>query len=190
MVLKGDSVIFEHYYGGHTPQTVSNSFSAAKTVVGLLIAIAVEEGMITYRGLPAPVICDFLSREASKAHYAEGTSFHIGKIEMVANTGTYIDCPFHRYADGKDLSEVALERFADLDALVVHVPFAQTLAAAGVELISTGGTAKLLAERGLQEGATQTATRIEPAMIESAASAMQLLRLRPKRFRWFGTNPR
>jgi general secretion pathway protein A len=48
----------------------------------------------------------------------------------------------------------------------------------------------LLAERALQEGATQHARRIEPAMIESAATAMQLLRLRPKRFRWFGTNTR
>src|ERR1019366_3733407 len=81
----------------------------------------VVEGMITYKGLPAPLICDFLSREASKKHYAEGTSFHIGKIEMVANTGTYLDSPFHRFADGKDLSELALEQLADLDGVVVHV---------------------------------------------------------------------
>ncbi len=78
----------------------------------------VEDGMITYKGLPAPLICDFLSREASKEHYAEGTTFHIGKIEMVANTGTYIDAPFHRYADGKDLSELRLESIADLEGLV------------------------------------------------------------------------
>jgi arylformamidase len=74
----------------------------------------VEHGMITYKGLPAPVICDFLSREASKAHYAEGTSFQIGKIEMVANTGTYLDSPFHRYADGKDLAELPLTSLANL----------------------------------------------------------------------------
>ncbi len=78
----------------------------------------VEHGMITYKGLPGPIICDFLSREASKEHYAEGTTFHIGKIEMVANTGTYIDSPFHRHADGKDLSELALESIADLEGLV------------------------------------------------------------------------
>ena len=65
----------------------------------------VEHGMVTYKGLPAPVMCDFLSREASKKIYAPGTEFNIGKIEMVANTGTYVDAPFHRYADGKDLSE-------------------------------------------------------------------------------------
>jgi len=70
----------------------------------------VFDGLMTYKGLPAPIVCDFLSREASKSFYAEGTSFQIGKIEMVTNTGTYIDCPFHRYEDGKDMSEMSLEK--------------------------------------------------------------------------------
>ncbi|MDQ7793034.1 MAG: cyclase family protein [bacterium] len=78
----------------------------------------VEHGMITYKGLPAPIICDSLSREASKPYYAEGTTFHIGKIEMVANTGTYIDSPFHRYADGNDLSELSLETIAHVNGVV------------------------------------------------------------------------
>lgn len=78
----------------------------------------VEEGMITYKGLPAPLICDFLTREASKAYYAEGTTFHIGTIEMAGNTGTYLDSPFHRYADGKDLSELPLESIAELEGMV------------------------------------------------------------------------
>jgi arylformamidase len=82
----------------------------------------VEHGMVTYRGLPAPLICDFLSREDSRRIYATGTEFHIGKIEMVANTGTYLDSPFHRYADGKDLSQLPLESLADLEAIVVHAP--------------------------------------------------------------------
>jgi arylformamidase len=82
----------------------------------------VEHGMVTYKGLPAPVICDFLSREASRAHYAPGTEFHIGKIEMVANTGTYLDSPFHRYADGMDLSQLPLERVANLETVVVRLP--------------------------------------------------------------------
>jgi len=81
---------------------------------------AVEDGMITYRGLPAPVICDYLSREESRSHYAEGTEFHIGNIEMVANTGTYVDAPFHRFADGRDLAELQLSSLADLDTLVVR----------------------------------------------------------------------
>ncbi|MEZ4515501.1 MAG: cyclase family protein [Chloroflexota bacterium] len=68
----------------------------------------VEAGMITYKGLPAPIICDYLSREASREHYAPGVEFHIGRLDMVANTGTYVDSPFHRYPDGKDLSELPL----------------------------------------------------------------------------------
>ena len=80
----------------------------------------IEQGMITYRGLPAPLICDYLSREASRKLYAEGTEFHIGRIDMVANTGTYLDSPFHRYADGKDLSELPLTSLAGLDGIVVR----------------------------------------------------------------------
>lgn len=81
----------------------------------------VEEGMVTYRGLPAPVICDYLSRKESREHYAEGTEFQIGRIDMVANTGTYVDSPFHRFADGKDLSELDLGSLADLPGVVVGV---------------------------------------------------------------------
>lgn len=79
----------------------------------------ISHGLITYKGLPAPLICDFLSREQSKAHYAPGTEFQIGKIEMVANTGTYLDSPFHRYEDGKDLSQLSLTSLADLDSVVI-----------------------------------------------------------------------
>jgi arylformamidase len=82
----------------------------------------IEHGMTTYPGLPGPLICDYLSREASRGRYAPGVEFHIGKIEMVANTGTYIDSPFHRYAGGKDLAELPLDSVADLDAVVVRVP--------------------------------------------------------------------
>lgn len=80
----------------------------------------VEHGLITYKGLPAPIICDFLSREQSREHYAPGTEFQIGKIEMVANTGTYLDSPFHRYETGRDLSQLELTSLADLDAVVIH----------------------------------------------------------------------
>ena len=76
--------------------------------------------MITYRGLPAPIICDFLSREDSRQHYSAGTEFHIGKIELVANTGTYVDSPFHRFADGIDLSELPLQSLADLEGVVIR----------------------------------------------------------------------
>lgn len=89
------------------------------------ISHTVEHGMITYKGFPAPIICDWLSREASRAKYAPGTEFHIGKIEMIANTGTYIDSPFHRYPDGKDLSQLPLESLADLDCVVIRVDTSQ-----------------------------------------------------------------
>jgi arylformamidase len=87
----------------------------------------IEHGLVTYKGLPAPIICDYLSRENSKEFYGENTEFQIAKIEMVSNTGTYIDCPFHRFENGKDLSEIGLECFTDLDAIVIRVPFSETL---------------------------------------------------------------
>jgi kynurenine formamidase len=82
----------------------------------------IEHGMTTYPGLPGPLVCDYLSRTASRERYAAGVEFQIGKIEMVGNTGTYLDSPFHRYADGKDLSQIPLESVAGLDAVVVRVP--------------------------------------------------------------------
>jgi arylformamidase len=93
--------------------------------MGRLIDLShtIEDGLITYKGLPAPVICDFLSRKASREIYADGTEFQIGKIEMVGNSGTYLDTPFHRFADGMDLSEIDLRSVASLPAVLVNAPF-------------------------------------------------------------------
>jgi arylformamidase len=90
---------------------------------GRLIDVShtIEHGMVTYKGLPAPHICDYLSREASRERYAPGTEFQIGKIEMVANTGTYVDSPFHRYADGRDLADLPLSSLANLDCVVARI---------------------------------------------------------------------
>jgi arylformamidase len=85
----------------------------------------IENGLITYKGFPAPVICDYLSREQSRQHYAPGTEFQIGKIEMVANTGTYIDVPFHRYAGGKDFSRVEVDRFTGLEGMLIDASRAE-----------------------------------------------------------------
>ncbi len=82
----------------------------------------VEDGMQTYKGLPVPIICDYLNREASKSHYEEGTSFQIGVVTMCSNTGTYIDVPFHRYEDGEDLSEISLAKLANLDCVKIVLP--------------------------------------------------------------------
>jgi arylformamidase len=86
------------------------------------ISHTLEHGMVTYKGLPGPIIGDYLSREASRQHYAPGTEFQIGKIEMVANTGTYVDSPFHRYGHGKDLAQLPLTSLANLDCLVLRIP--------------------------------------------------------------------
>src|SRR6478736_462107 len=88
---------------------------------------SIEHGMITYKGLPAPLICDYLSREESRGKYAPGTEFQIGKIEMVTNTGTYLDCPFHRYVDGKDLSQINLEKLAELDGILIDAENHQSI---------------------------------------------------------------
>jgi kynurenine formamidase len=81
----------------------------------------IENGLITFKGLPGPVIEDYLSREESRKHYGEGVEFHIGRINMVANTGTYVDAPFHRYSHGRDLSELSLSSLADLDGIVIRM---------------------------------------------------------------------
>ena len=88
----------------------------------------IEAGMTTYRGLPGPQICDFWTREGSAANYDDGSTFQIGRIDMIANTGTYVDSPFHRYADGCDLAGLRLESLAGLDGIVVRRPFEDGLA--------------------------------------------------------------
>ena len=98
----------------------------AKRIVDL--SHVIEHGMTTYKGLPGPQICDFWEREGTASNYDDGSTFQIGRIDMVANTGTYVDVPSHRFADGKDLSEVGVEAFAHLPALVVRRPFESGLA--------------------------------------------------------------
>jgi kynurenine formamidase len=107
----------------------------------------ITEGMVTYKGLPGPHICDFISREQSAANYDGGETFQIGRIDMVANTGTYVDVPSHRFADGADLSEVGIEAFAELPAIVVRQPWETSLGVdVGVfEGLDLGGHAVLLA---------------------------------------------
>jgi len=80
----------------------------------------VRDGLITYPGLPSPRIREHLTREDSRRLYASGTEFSIAGIEMVANTGTYLDAPFHRYAGGRDVAELPLESLAELPGLVVR----------------------------------------------------------------------
>jgi arylformamidase len=106
----------------------------------------IEHGMVTYRGLPAPAISDWLSREASTARYAAGTTFQIGKIDLLANTGTYIDAPFHRYADGADVAAYRLEAVANLAAVIVRATEREgrALDTPRFEKLDVGGKAVLI----------------------------------------------
>lgn len=106
----------------------------------------IEEGMTTFKGFPGPVLCDYWTRQASAAHYDDGSSFQIGRIDMIANTGTYVDSPFHRYEHGVDLAALPLESLADLDALVVRRPFGNGLAtdAADLDALDLRGRAVLI----------------------------------------------
>jgi kynurenine formamidase len=91
-------------------------------MAGSLIDLShtIVEGMTTYKGLPGPHICDYWSREQSAGNYDDGATFQIGRIDMVANTGTYVDTPFHRFEHGEDLAAVGLERLAGLDGLCLR----------------------------------------------------------------------
>ena len=102
--------------------------------VGTIIDLShvIADGIVTYPGLPGPVISDHLSREASRQRYAPGYEFQIGRIEMVSNTGTYLDTPFHRYAGGGDLAALDLSRVAAVPGLVVDATAEQE---AGVALL-------------------------------------------------------
>ena len=135
---------------------------------------SLEHGLITYKGLPAPVICDYWSREASRSHYSDGTTFQIGKIEMVANTGTYVDSPFHRYADGKDLSELPLESLADLEGLVFRAAEGQR--AIGPELfkgVDVKGKAVLVHTGWARHWCTDQYFENHPFLTENAAQFLK-----------------
>ena len=112
------------HVGGRRGQPLkeSDAMSSNSSTGQRLIDLShtIEDGMITYKGLPAPIICDYLSREQSRSSYAPGTEFQIGKIELISNTGTYLDSPFHRFADGQDLSQLALASLVDLETVVVR----------------------------------------------------------------------
>ena len=129
---------------------------------------SIAHGTVTYPGLPSPLICDFLSREASRGFYAPGVEFHIGQITMVANTGTYLDSPFHRYADGKDLAELPLESTADLDAVCVQTD-AAAIGPEAFQGLSVAGKAVLVQTGWSRHWGTETYLSGHPFLPENAA---------------------
>ena len=132
----------------------------------------IEDGMVTYKGLPAPHVCDFLSREASRSNYEPGTEFQIGQITLVGNTGTYLDTPFHRYAEGEDLADVGLERLVDLPGLVVRVPTDGAVDADAFDGLDVAGRAVLIHSGWDRHWRTETYYENHPFLTEAAANRL------------------
>ncbi len=135
---------------------------------------AIEHGMTTYPGLPAPAISTHLSRKGSRGSYASGVEFHIGRIEMVANTGTYLDSPFHRYEDGADLADLPLDVLADLPAIVARAE-TDVQSAIGPEVFGqaeVNGAAVLVDTGWSRHWGTETYLSGNPYLTEEAARAL------------------
>ena len=128
----------------------------------------IEHGMVTYRGLPAPHICDYWTREGSAEHYDDGSSFQIGRIDMVANTGTYLDAPFHRYADGADLAGLDLSQLASLPGLRVTAA-TQAVDADAFEGLDVAGKAVLVETGWDRHWRTDAYFSGHPYLTEAAA---------------------
>jgi len=123
-LLMVDQVAISNKQMLREPHKGSRGTAAAEPSTGprtVDLSHEIRDGMVTYPGLPAPEITDHLSREASRELYAAGTEFSISRISMVANTGTYLDSPFHRFAGGADLAALALSRLTDLEGVVIRV---------------------------------------------------------------------
>ena len=129
----------------------------------------IEHGMITYKGLPAPLLCDHLSREASRAIYAEGTEFQIGRIEMVGNTGTYLDTPYHRYAEGFDLAGLSLEAVSDLPGILVPALGQSSIGPETFESVDVRGRAVLVHTGWDRHWRTDAYFEDHPFLTEAAA---------------------
>jgi kynurenine formamidase len=134
---------------------------------------AIEDGMITYPGIPAPHVCDFLSREASRGRYAAGTTFQFGRIDLVANTGTYLDSPFHRFGDGRDISQLALDELADLPAVVLQAVGVRSIDAPSLAGLEARGRAVLVHTGWAQHWRTERYGRGHPFLTAAAAAHLK-----------------
>lgn len=132
----------------------------------------VEHGMTTYPGLPGPLICDFLSREDSRGRYAEGVEFQIGKIELVANTGTYVDAPSHRWADGVDLAGLPLDRLAGREIVLVDAVGADAVGVDAVAGLDVAGKAVLVRTGWDRHWGTETYLAGSPFLTGELAEAL------------------
>ena len=144
---------------------------ADRTQTLIDLSHVIKDGMTTFKGLPGPHICDYWTRAASAEKYDDGSSFQIGRIDMVANTGTYVDSPFHRYEDRNDLSELPLESLADLDGIVVRQPYEQGLAVdvAAFDALDVRGKAVLVHTGWDRHWRTETSYSNHPCLTAGAA---------------------
>jgi arylformamidase len=134
----------------------------------------IEDGMVTYPGIPAPHVCDFLSRAASGSRYAAGTTFQIGRIDLVANTGTYLDSPFHRYEDGRDISQLTLDELADLPAVVLHAASgSRSIDASAFAAVEVRGRAVLVHSGWAQHWRTERYGHGHPFLTAAAAAYLR-----------------
>jgi arylformamidase len=131
----------------------------------------IHHGMVTYPGLPGPELSDYLPREASPARYGPGTEFHIGRISMVANTGTYLDSPFHRFAGATDVAGLALDQVADLDGVVVRIdPGRRAIDPDALAAAEVGGRAVLIHTGWDRHWATERYGTASPFLTAAAAA--------------------
>jgi arylformamidase len=131
----------------------------------------VHDGMTTYPGLPGPAVSTFLSRDDSQKNYAPGTTFHIGRVDMIANTGTYLDAPFHRHADGPDVSQLALEQLVDVPAVLVDATTRRIDADAFTDA-ETWGRAVIIRTGWSRWFGTSTYVGAHPHLTSSAADRL------------------
>jgi arylformamidase len=132
----------------------------------------ITEGMETYPGLPTPVIGDHLTREAAIEVYGEGNTFHIGLVTMCTNTGTYLDVPFHRYADGHDLTGLPLERVADVPAVCLDLRGGRTVDLGTDDLEGLAGHAVLVRTDHSDRWGTEAYAQDHPHLSASSADAL------------------
>jgi len=130
------------------------------------------DGMVTYPGLPAPTIGTHLSREAAEELYAPGVTFQIGQIDICTNTGTYIDVPFHRFADGHDLTELALERVADVPAVCIDAVGTRAIDLDPAALVGLAGHAVLIRTDHSRHFGTDAYAVDHPFLTAVAATAL------------------
>jgi kynurenine formamidase len=167
-------VVEEPHRGGRGLETAAPSPRSGPTRRVVELSHPIRDGMVTYPGLPGPEITDHLTRAAAEEAYGPGVTFHIGRISMVANTGTYLDTPFHRYAGGADLRGTALDRMVDLDGVVVRVVGSAERAvdAPQLEPYDVGGRAVLVHTGGDRHWGTPDYGRANPFLTRAACTLL------------------